>query len=129
MFLLSIAHDQEWSFTSPKLYGGDGSNFTAGVDDIASHQIADISLTGIELRPFRDGNLQFATQEGFGVIHGIDAFQLQNEAAFVGPEFFQLDFAALVVLAESEEAHAGTKAVGMAGVEFHCDLAVSALRF
>jgi hypothetical protein len=101
----------------------------AAVDDFTSYEITDIRRAGLEFRTLLAGDLQLAPQERFGVVDRIDALQLQNQAALVGPEFFQFNLAALVILTQCEETHARRKTVGKAGVQLDSDFAMAALRF
>jgi len=71
-------NDQQRGFASTKLYCGYASNATSVVDYFTSYEIANIRRAGFELCSLRAGDLQLAPQERFGVIDGIDAFQLQD---------------------------------------------------
>jgi len=129
VFLFSVVNDQQRGFARAELYRRYTSYAVSAVDDLTSHKIANICLAGFKLRPFCARDLQLATQESFGVVDGIDAFQLQNQAAFVRPKSFQFDFAAIVILAQRKQMHAGREAIGMTGMQFNRDFAVAALRF
>ena len=129
VFLFSVLNYQQRRFPSSKLDGDYSTNLVALVGNFASNQIADEGLSRFELRPFGERYLQLAAQERFGVIDRIDALQLEYQAAFVWPEFFQFDFASFVVLPQREQTHAGREAVGMAGVQLDGNFATTALRF
>ena len=65
-------------FARSKLYVLHHANLAFTVEQYASHQVADVNPTRLQLRTFAGGDLQLAADQGFGIGNRIDAFELQS---------------------------------------------------
>jgi hypothetical protein len=80
------------------------------------------------LRALTARNLQFASDQRLRVVHRIDACELQNQQAFVRPEFFDLQRATAVVGRERGQPQSNLEPVGNVAVQLDRDFAVASLR-
>jgi hypothetical protein len=125
----SCADNQKRRFARAKLNVFNLANLAIRVEHYATNQIADVIPTWIELCPFTARNLQFASEQSFGIGHRINSRELQNQETLVRPEFLNLQLAPTSVLRESEQPQAYLEPVGNVAMQLDCDFAMASLRF
>ena len=77
----------------------------------------------------RDELFPCPDDQRLGIGNRVDAIKLQNQQALVRPQVFNLNFAALAILAERPQPHAFAEAVRNIGVQFDCDFSAASLGF